>query len=280
MYAETLAILASVSFAASAVLLKRGYVHASPLSSALVILVVNVVLLWGAVFALGQPVVVASLPWFIAAGLLGQGLARTLRYYSIHKTGPTRTYILIATIPIYSAVLAVLFLGEQLTLPIVAGTGLIIAGVIALAGEPQKTLREKRYLLLPLLAAVAYGVMSIFQKQGLLLSGMAISGAAVALSSALVGVAFYALFQRGAVFPGKSFGHFFVAGLFSTVAMALNFEALRAGAVTLVIPLIDTQPLFVMLFSFLFLKKHEQFGKHAVVGGILVVAGAAVITAL
>jgi drug/metabolite transporter (DMT)-like permease len=62
-------------------------------------------------------------------GVLGAGISYLIFYYLLHTIGPTRISMVTYTIPVVGVVLGVLFLGERLDWPLLAGTVLIVAGV-------------------------------------------------------------------------------------------------------------------------------------------------------
>ncbi len=72
---------------------------------------------------------------------------------------------------------------------------------------------------------------------------------------------------------GKAAGLFFIAGLFSCTANLLRYVALGLAPVSVVTPLVSIQPVFGLLFAFLFNRQLEIFSKPAIVGTITVVVG-------
>ena len=71
---------------------------------------------------------------------------------------------------------------------------------------------------------------------------------------------------------------FLIAGIFNAAAFSFYNLSISEGAVSIVFPLVATQPIFVLFLSWLFLKKHEEITKNVVTGTIMVVAGVALIT--
>jgi uncharacterized membrane protein len=58
-----------------------------------------------------------------------------------------------------------------------------------------------------------------------------------------------------------------------------TFIALHRGQVSVVSPIINTTPLFVIGLTALFLRGEEKITKNVVIGVVLLVAGIALITA-
>jgi uncharacterized membrane protein len=76
----------------------------------------------------------------------------------------------------------------------------------------------------------------------------------------------------------RSFLYFLAAGLSATSAQILNFVALGGGQVSSIIPLLNTTPLFIVVFSRLFLRGVEKVTSRIIIGAILMVTGVVLIT--
>ncbi len=68
--------------------------------------------------------------WFMMIGVCNFLIGRQCNFRSTQRLGAARASSLIATAPLFSVTLAVLFTGEQLTLPLLAGVLLTVSGVI------------------------------------------------------------------------------------------------------------------------------------------------------
>ena len=68
--------------------------------------------------------------WFMMVGVCNFLVGRQCNFRSTQRLGAARASSLIATSPLFSVVLAVLFTGEQLTLPLLAGVILTVSGVV------------------------------------------------------------------------------------------------------------------------------------------------------
>jgi uncharacterized membrane protein len=66
--------------------------------------------------------------------------------------------------------------------------------------------------------------------------------------------------------------------LVATVAQVLNFIALGRGQLAVIIPLLNTTPLFSVFFSALFLRNVETVNSRVIFGATLMVAGVVLIT--
>lgn len=68
------------------------------------------------------------------------------------------------------------------------------------------------------------------------------------------------------------------AAVISTAAQLFTFAALSKGAVSVVVPLVNTNPLFIVILSALFLKDLEKVTGLVVTGALLIVGGIGLIT--
>jgi drug/metabolite transporter (DMT)-like permease len=96
--------------------------------------IVGVVGLWGAVLVLepADAYRASAIPLFMLSGIIGTAGGRLLRFVSIEKVGAPVAASIINLNPFIATGLAILVLGERVTLPIIAGTGVIVLGVFLL----------------------------------------------------------------------------------------------------------------------------------------------------
>jgi uncharacterized membrane protein len=80
-------------------------------------------------------------------------------------------------------------------------------------------------------------------------------------------------------FRGGCLPYYGLAAVFALVGQLLNFHALHAGEVSVVSPILNTTPLFIIVFTAMFLRGEEKITRLVVIGSIMLVAGIAVITA-
>jgi uncharacterized membrane protein len=246
--------------------------------------VVGTVCLWLGVFftgGLGSPTPQALL-LFVLAGLIGTVAGRLLRFVSIEIVGASITAGFMNVTPLVSSGLAIVLLGERLTGPIVAGTLVIVLGSTLLSTGGRRLGLRPAQLLLPALSAACFGVVAILRKVGL--SGMgAVPGTAVNVTTALVAFTGFlvASGQGGAMAcRGRSLVYFIAAGIAENVSVFLVVVALGMGAVSVVAPLQNVTPIFVLFLSVVFLRGIEVLNARVIAGTGLIVVGAWLITAL
>jgi drug/metabolite transporter, DME family len=282
--AQVFALTAALLSAAATIFIRQGLRDGGPYTGFWINLVVGTVGLWTAVLLAGGlgPLSWRGVGFFILAGLIGTVGGRLLRFVSIEKVGASIGAALVNLNPLVSTVLAILLLGERVTLPIIGGTVVIVLGTILLSMGERRLGFRPWHLGLPVLSAVCFGVVAILRKLGLSQTG-AVTGSAVNITTALV--AFTAMLvatgNRGAMASrGRSLACFVAAGVAENAAVFLNVVALSVGAVSVVAPLYGAAPIFVLLLSFLFLRGVESLSGRIIAGTILIVLGVYLITAL
>jgi drug/metabolite transporter, DME family len=279
-----LALISAMLSAVATILIRHGLVRHSAYTGFWINLVVGTICLWIAVLftgGLGHPTPQA-LMLFVLAGLIGTVAGRLLRFFSIEAVGASITAGFMNVTPLVASGLAILLLGERLTAPIGIGTFVIVIGSTLLSTGGQRLGLRPAQLLLPTLSATCFGVVAILRKLGL--SGMgAVPGTAVNVTTALVAFTGFlvASGQGGAMAcGGRSLVYFIAAGIAENVSVFLVVVALSMGAVSVVAPLQNVTPIFVLLLSVIFLRGIETLNARVVAGTLLIVLGAWLITAL
>jgi uncharacterized membrane protein len=278
------ALVAAFLSAGATILIRQGLREGSTYAGFWINLFVGTIGLWVAVLLTGGPgrLSATGIAFFVLAGLLGTVGGRLLRFVSIEKVGASIAAALTNLNPLISSCLAILLLGERVTVAIVAGTLVIVAGTVLLSLGGRRIGVRPRQLALPILSAACFGVVAILRKVGLSQTG-AVVGSAINVSAALV--AFTALIvasgQRTAVAcRGRSLAYFVAAGVAENAAVFLNVVALGLGTVSVVAPLYGSAPIFVLFLSFFFLRGVEALTVRVAAGTVLIVLGVYLITAL
>lgn len=226
----------------------------------------------------------AGIFWFAMAGLCSHFLARNLNFISAALIGMARSQILMQIHPIWSALLAVLLLGETITAPVALGTCAIVLGAILLvrergAGGARPPLW---HYLTPVLAAFFFSFAPPLRKiafqtipsPALGIAIATITGALLQLGSAPF-VRRHELDPRG--WSRKSLWPILGGGAFNVMSGYAFWLAIKNGRLVEVIPVNRLSILFLILFSWLFYQRLERVNSRVVAGGALAVAGAAAI---
>lgn len=279
-----LALISALLSAAATILIRHGLIRHGAYTGLWINLVVGTVCLWTAVLftgGMGHPTPRALL-LFGLAGLIGTVAGRLTRFMAIEAVGASITTGFMNLTPFVSSGLAIVLLGEQLTWPIVIGTCVIVLGTTLLSSGGRRLGLRPAQLVLPAVSAACFGVVAILRKLGL--SGMgAVPGSAVNVTTAFVAFTSFLLAtgQGGAMAcRGRSLVYFVAAGVAENVSVFLVVVALSMGAVSVVAPLQNVTPIFVLGLSIIFLRGIEAFNARVVAGTVLVVLGAWLITAL
>jgi len=129
-------------------------------------------------------------------------------------------------------------------------------------------------------AALAYGAGSVLIRQGLSELAPPLVGAAISLLSGTLVLLIITARDLKASLPHnrKAVGFFLLSGLGTGLGILSSFFALSLAPVVIVSPLQSTNPLFALLWSYLFLRRLERITPRLISGSILVVFGVTLIT--
>jgi len=139
LYGECLALMTALLWGMIPVLVRKGLLHANVSVAVLLGLLASTPLLF-LVFSLHpRPVTQAVAPeaavWFAAVGIMGSCLGRVFNYLGVARLGAARATPLINISPLFTTILALVFLGEQVTFRVFGGVVSIVAGVAVLTGK-------------------------------------------------------------------------------------------------------------------------------------------------
>lgn len=285
-----LALVPAVLWGFSPILSKRGMAGGgSSLQASLVVVLVDSTLYSVGLLVRQGPdllggVTVASGALFLLAGVVGTALGRLAVFAGIDRVGASINSAVISTRPLFASILAVLLLGEGVTVVTVAGIAVLVVGLALLAVSKGGDITgwEPRELLFPLAAAVAFAAGNVARKFGLdAFAGISVLEA-VALNEigAMATLATYAVVSgRRDIFdaPRRTYGYFAASGTVTAAALLSLFAALEIGRVVVVDPLAATAPLFTTVFAALFLRDLERVTTRVVAGAALVVFGVALV---
>ena len=132
-----------------------------------------------------------------------------------------------------------------------------------------------------LCAACAYGTTQVLVRSGITdLQTPPLVGSALALLSGTIVLSVFGLRDLGTKLEQekKSVGLMLIEEIFAGSGVLTSFFALSIAPVTTVSPLTATNPLFALLWSFLFLSRLEKINLRVVMGTVLVVVGVILIT--
>lgn len=282
---EFLALTSSVAWGSEAILVRRGSRYASVALAALMGFVLSTVALWTAIwFYFPLSLLYTDATWyFIISGLIQPAIVRFLHYTGIVRLGASRAGPVRSVTPLFAIALAFTFLGERPATEVYLGSFLSVVGVWLTSSRREGESEWKAiHLAYPLGAAFLTAISQNFRKTGLLIMPNPYVATAVTITTSLVvfSLSLVATGQLRATFQGdrKCLPFYGAAAVVSATAQLLGYIALSEGDVSVVVPLINTNPLFIVLFSALFLRDLETINARVAAGAVLIVTGIALIT--
>jgi drug/metabolite transporter, DME family len=220
--------------------------------------------------------------YYLISGCMQPLFARALFYQGITRIGVARAGPLRGIEPLFAAAIAMLVFNEQPGLQVYAGTVLIVGSLWLISGR-QDPSKQWRFLdaLLPISAALISAISQTLRKQALqIIPDPFVAAAMVTTVSLILLLGFVFTSGRTQQFRvnHNSLRFFLAAALVATTAQVANFIALGRGQMSVIIPLLNTTPLFTVFFSAMFLRKVETVNLRIICGAILMVGGVVLIT--
>lgn len=285
----TYALLAGLLWGVGPLLLKRGMKQSNVSTATLIEQVVSVLTLVAlAVYQneLIRPDLSAQAFWsFFAAGAVGASFGKIFYYKGIDKVGASKSVSVKNSSPILTTILAVIFLGEELTLLIAAGVILIVVGIGVLTQPENKGEgRPSRiaYFFYPFMAALCFGINPVFKKIGVTAASLPTLGTLITQGTALVFMLTFGrllnIKPRWERVPATSLALFILAGITEALGSLFTFYALVHAPAVLVSPIWRVSPLVTFVLAHFTLKGIEvvtlKDGLAAgfIVGGIFVLS--------
>ena len=284
--AEFYALANAFLFALHNILSKKALRHSNPATAVISGLLINIIFLWGlsVLFVPLSSLTSASILIFAVVGLFQPGLTRLLTYKGIDTLGVAVTDPIRATTPLFSAMMAIIFLGEKLTLPIVFATLMIIAGITLLSWRngSMKLGGSAVFLWYPIAASALAGATQVVRKFGLAAVPHPFLAAAVTATSSFI-VSILTLWyveksQETWKMNRECFWWFLAAGITISFGMVCIYYALDLGKVSVVIPIASTGPFFSLILTALFLRDVERVTLRIVLSAAMIVGGVLLLT--
>ena len=220
---------------------------------------------------------------FFVIGAIVPGVAQLTFYAAIRMAGPSRSAIMLGTVPVWSVVLATIFLNEHWSASVVAGTLLAVVGSALLAAEGITTASVSRLgLALAALTALQFAIRDVLARsvtQGSNLDSPAAAAVtlwvgAVVLIGVGVGTAKPREFSKNL---RRSMPAMLIPGIAVGLAMPALLAAFERSRVGVVSPLLGaTQTVGAVLLSGLLIGGTE-INRRVVLAGIVTLAGGTLI---
>lgn len=281
--AQILAFFTSIWYAGALVLSRLGLRYSTPDTVTLVSILVQNVTLWSAVYWTGgiPNVSGVAVGIFCIVGTF-QMAVRLLAYTGVLKIGAARSGALQSISPLIAATIAIAVLGELATPLIIAGTMLVVVGIILVSWKPERELPSFRWwhLLLPVGAACLTGMNHPLRRYAFSLSNEPLFFSAFMGLVSLTGFFIYRTVsprKRRLEWDRRAFGPFLWTGIFETLSILFIMTSLSAGRVVVVVPIAATYPVWALIGAKLFLRDVERITWKTVAGILSVVVGTAAI---
>jgi drug/metabolite transporter (DMT)-like permease len=222
----------------------------------------------------------AGAAWpFLLAGLISPGAAQIFVTLAIREAGASRSSVVLGAAPLVSVTIALLLLGEPVSVALILGAVLIVAGGLELAWERGRPEHVRRIgLVFAFVATVLFSARDNLLRW--LSRDTSVPPASAAAAALLGGMLLLCallvprLRRRPSLHQAMPF--LGVGLLFGSSYVSL-FEAYYRGRVTVVSPLVATESLWGVFLSIVFIRHVELVGRRLVSGALLVVAGGVLI---
>ena len=193
---------------------------------------------------------------FFVIGAIVPGFGQLTFYAAIRLAGPSRSAIMLGTVPVWSVALATIFLNEHWSVSVVVGTILAVIGSVLLATEETtKTSMSRLGLALAALTALQFAIRDVLARSVTQESNLDSSAAAavtlgvgaVVLLGVAVGTAGPREFSRNL---RRSMPATLIPGIAIGIAMPALLAAFERSRVVIVSPLLGaTQTVGAVLLS-------------------------------
>jgi uncharacterized membrane protein len=284
--AELYALVNAFLFALHNLFTKKALRYSNPATGVISSLLINIVFLWtlSIMFVPLESLTSTAIWIFVGVGFFQPGLTRLLAYKGIDALGVAITDPIRATTPLFSALMAIIFLSEQVTLGIVIATLMIIAGITLLSWRSgsMKLTGSAVYLWYPIAASALAGATQVVRKFGMAAVPHPFLAAAVTASSSFV-ISIVTLWyveksRETWKMNRQCFWWFLAAGVTISIGMVCIYYALDLGKVSVVIPISSTGPFFSLILTAIFLRDVERVTLRIVVSAAMIVGGVVLLT--
>lgn len=284
MKSELWAIISAAAWAVDSILVRKGTAFSNPSTAALISFFVNVAILVPFIFhqypleKIFQP----ANAFFVLSGIIQPVIVRVMFYTGIVRLGVSRAGPIRGTSPFFSVAIAFFLFHDRPGLIVYLGGVLTVAGTWLVsykrAGEAKWRSLD---LLFPLGAAILASVSQNIRKMGLNTTSEPIIAATISTATSFVCLLASLPFSKKASsmqINRRCLPYYGGAAMFALIGQLCTFIALNSGQISVVAPLTNTTPLFVIALTALFLRGEEKINRFVVIGVLLLVAGIAVIT--
>ena len=282
--ASLLAIISGVCWATNITIVKWALnrSHASALVGATVGVTIAAIVSLILALVSGSSLPDSEVLWkFAIVGIIAPGSSQGLFVSSIGSIGPARTSILIGTSPVFSVLLAVIFLDESWKTTIMIGTLLTVMGSALISWEKGIRFRQIG-IVFAIATALTFAIRDVVARHFNV--GTDVSSwwsGTVVLIAASITLWIFVSIKFGPIWKTqtrKALPEFIPSGIMIGIALPLLLEALNKGAVNIVAPLaLASQNIAIVILSGWFFGSRERT-RQVIVAMILIFVGGIVVT--
>ena len=218
----------------------------------------------------------------LLAGILHIGLARLFFYTAIQRLGPSRAIPVVMSYPIVTALLAAFMIGEGITLRILAGLLLLLAGItIIVRAEPARPDPDQPpgpgWKALGWasagVTALLWGIAAIFFKK----AAAGVHPLAAAVYALWIGFIVAALIARwmdpAARYSGLPWRWLALSAACQTLAVPFYIFAYTHILAVRVTAIVSAQPFLAIPIGWFFMREAENISPRLIAGAALSVSG-------
>ncbi|HII51694.1 MAG TPA: DMT family transporter [Halobacteriales archaeon] len=257
-------------------------------------LVVRTGLAWGVLIVISngknmlEGISIPIILLFVCAGVVAAAMGQLSYYRGIDRMGASVCATITNSRPLFAVLLAVVWLGENMTVSGMIGVISIVMGVVFITRSKSGNISgwKRSDIVFPLFAAVAFAAGNVIRKFGFMEDAAITAIQALAINdlAALVVVGIYGVVigkgRELAAGNRESYRNFGLSGVCVFLAMLTLYEALIRGPVSVADPILGTGPLFTVIIAASVLKKVERITKGFVVGTLLIIAGVVLLSSM
>lgn len=226
-------------------------------------------------------------PWFLLLATVHHPLARVLNFTAISRIGASRAAPLNSAAPVWSAVLAIVALGERPGIMLYVGTLVVAAGMTLIVlggrqGNRGSAQGRRDYLgyAFAVLASCGFGTVAVLTSYInreyspaliTVMFSLVIGTCLLAVGAHRPVIASLGEERRGGI-PAT-----IVAGACAGGGAICFFNALAHAPVTVVVPIAFAAPLVTLVGSALFLRRLESLNRFVIGGTFSAVGGVALV---
>lgn len=268
-------IAISLLWGTGGVLVKKGFTNLSPWQTYALDTIASALPLWLLYGVLNGGNLFTLTPLAIFTALF-VSVFYAFFYITIHAGQLSLTYPIIASYPIFTVILALLFLGERLNIPALLGIGLTVIGMILISIPQKISYKFEKWVYLAIFVALGFGVAGYLEKLAFRTVNNATFVMFLGFAQAIIVVLWRTLKKDS--FPKittKSALYSLLGLMLFNLGNIIFFHSLERGLASIIVPLSNTYVVITVIFSFWFLKEkvafHQILGIASVVLGVILV---------